>query len=141
MIIEELALFGIFVFLLYVFAESKPSRIIIGVLASCLLILLGFSIVLDGVQITNGQIKTITTTGTNADNINATLIDANTTLSNVNGTASTTALETATNTYASISALSTTVFGFSLSFILGCAAVLFGIIGMVDYSLRIGKTV
>lgn len=156
MIIEELAIFSVFLFLMYLFAESKPSRIIIGVLASILLIILGYSIVIDGILINSGQAKTIATTGTNTNTGTETLTENSTscynllqdnctysstnttTLINMTEAVDTTALENATNTYVNINTLSPTAFNYSLSQLIGFVLILLGFFGLFDYGLRIG---
>jgi hypothetical protein len=124
---EIAGLFGIIVILLFVFAETG-SKVILGVFASLLMLLLGVWIIADPLTFKIAE----HTTGTETVQTNQTVIGGNTTTNSVS-----TYNVTTNETFASPS--NPTYIPLSYSGTVGLALILLSMFGMLHYGLRVGK--
>ena len=126
---EIAGLFGIIVILLFVFAETG-SKVILGVFASLLMLLLGVWIIADPLTFKIAE----HTTGTETVQMNQTVSGGNTTTNSVstfNVTTNTTFAPPSNPTYIPLSYSGT----------VGLALILLSMFGMLHYGLRVGKDI
>lgn len=126
---EIAGLFGIIVILLFLFAETG-GKVILGVFASLLMLLLGVWIISDPLTFKIAE----HTTGTEIIQTNQTIIGGNTTTSSIN-----TYNVTVNDTFVTPS--KPTYIPLSYSGTIGLALALLSMFGLLHYSLRVGKEI
>jgi len=126
---EIAGLFGIIVILLFLFAETG-GKVILGVFASLLMLLLGVWIIADPLTFKIAE----HTVGTEIIQTNQTIIGGNTTTSSIS-----TLNVTVNSTFVSPS--NPTYIPLSYSGTVGLALALLSMFGMLHYGLRVGKEI
>lgn len=134
MIFELVGFIGIITLVLIALSEQSKTPVI-GIAGSILLLILGFSILIDGIEIKTGETQ-ITTGGITTTGTELAVADDNETTTTINLIADNNETTTTTYTY---SEPTVDIGGNNLIDALGILFIILSIVGILRYSIEVGK--